>query len=57
MLDRIFDLVKINNTITNFSEEMKKIYIKYLLNEFGVIFDITNEDKDILNTIRRLHQL
>lgn len=38
MFDRIFDLFKINNTITNFSEEMKKIYNGYFLNDFGPIF-------------------
>lgn len=112
MFDRIFDLTKINNTITNFSEEIKKIYNRYLLHDFGpfftyhsnriegtnitltlndtknilnntynfdgvvdvnkkreiketinhqnafkFVFDNINEDKDILDIIRKLHQI
>lgn len=38
MLDRIFDLAKINNKITNFSIELKEQYYKYLIEEFGILF-------------------
>ena len=38
MLDRIFDLNKIQNTINNFSDAAKKEYYDYLINEFGVLF-------------------
>ena len=38
MLDRIFDLNKIQSTINNFSENVKKEYYDYLINEFGVLF-------------------
>jgi Fic family protein len=38
MLDRIFDLSRIQNTINNFSDEVKKAYFDYLINEFGVLF-------------------
>ena len=38
MLDRIFDLAKINTTINGFSDNMKKLYYDYLINEFGVLF-------------------
>ncbi len=38
MLDRIFDLNKIHNTIINLSNESKKEYYDYLINEFGVLF-------------------
>lgn len=38
MLDRIFDLKKINKVITNFSSEVKKQYFNYLINKFGILF-------------------
>ena len=38
MLDRIFDLAKINNKISKFSPSLKKQYYNYLINEFGVLF-------------------
>ena len=38
MLDRIFDLNKINNIINNFNSEIKQQYYDYLINEFGVLF-------------------
>ena len=38
MLDRIFDLNRINNAINSFSNEARKEYYNYLLNEFGVLF-------------------
>jgi len=38
MLDRIFDLAKINEKINNFSIDLKAKYHNYLINEFGVLF-------------------
>lgn len=38
MLDRIFDLNKIQNTINNFSDDARRAYFEYLINEFGVLF-------------------
>ena len=38
MLDRIFDLNKIQNTINNFSDTTRLEYYNYLINEFGVLF-------------------
>lgn len=38
MLDRIFDLAKIQNKITNFNDNLKKQYYDYLINEFGTLF-------------------
>lgn len=38
MLDRIFDLAKIQNKISNLSKPLKQQYYNYLINEFGVLF-------------------
>lgn len=38
MLDRIFDLAKIQNKIINFSKPLKKKYYDYLVHEFGILF-------------------
>ena len=38
MLDRIFDLNKINMTISSLSDKTKNEYYNYLINEFGVLF-------------------
>ena len=38
MLDRIFDLAKINKTIAHLSKKMRDIYYNYLINEYGVSF-------------------
>lgn len=38
MLDRIFDLAKIQNKINNFNDNLKKQYYDYLINEFGTLF-------------------
>lgn len=38
MLDRIFDLAKIQDKINSFSPELKKAYYRYLINEFGILF-------------------
>lgn len=62
MLDRIFDLAKINEKLYNFNDSLKKQYYDYLINEFGILFtfhsnriegtNITltlNDTKEILN--------
>ena len=38
MLDRIFDLDKINKAINNFNDDVRNQYYDYLINEFGVLF-------------------
>ena len=38
MLDRIFDLNKIKTVIKNLSDNTRKEYYDYLINEFGVLF-------------------
>lgn len=38
MLDRIFDLAKIQNKIANLNDNLKKQYYDYLINEFGTLF-------------------
>lgn len=62
MLDRIFDLAKIQNKISSFSKPIKKEYYSYLINHFGVLFTFhsnriegtnntltLNDTKEILN--------
>ena len=62
MLDRIFDLAKIQNKIASFSEPLKKQYYNYLIDEFGTLFTFhsnriegtnmtltLNDTKEILN--------
>lgn len=62
MLDRIFDLSKIQDKISHFSEPLKKQYYNYLISEFGVLFTFhsnriegtnmtltLNDTKEILN--------
>ena len=46
MLDRIFDLNKIQTTINNFKDNIKKEYYNYLINEFGALF--TFQSRSIL---------
>lgn len=55
MLDRIFDLAKINNTINNFSDNMKKLYHDYLVNEFGVLFTYHSNRIEGANTTLTLN--
>ncbi len=38
MLDRIFDLARIQNKVSSFNDNIKRQYYDYLLNEFGVLF-------------------
>ena len=62
MLDRIFDLAKIQSKIASFSEPLKKQYYDYLIHGFGVLFTFhsnriegtnmtltLNDTKEILN--------
>ena len=62
MLERIFDLTKIQNKISNFSKTVKKEYYNYLTNHFGVLFTFhsnriegtnntlsLNDTKEVLN--------
>lgn len=62
MLNRIFDLAKINRKISNFSPNIKEQYYNYLINEFGILFTFhsnriegtnntltLNDTKEILN--------
>lgn len=52
MLDRILDLAKINTTINEFSDNMKKLYYDYLINEFGVLFTYhSNRIEDVNTTL------
>lgn len=55
MLDRIFDLNKIQNTIMNFNEETKKQYYDYLVNEFGVLFTFHSNRIEGTNTTLTLN--
>lgn len=50
MLDRIFDLGKINEKITSFSPKLKKAYYDYLINEFGVLFTYHSNKIEGTNT-------
>lgn len=55
MLDRIFDLNKIQNTVNNFNEETKKEYYNYLINEFGVLFTFHSNRIEGTNTTLTLN--
>lgn len=55
MLDRIFDLNKIQNKITNFNIETKKEYQKHLINEFGVLFTFHSNRIEGTNTTLTLN--
>lgn len=55
MLDRIFDLNKINNTINNFKDNTKKEYYDYLINEFGVLFTYHSNRIEGTNTTLTLN--
>lgn len=70
MLDRIFDLAKIQTKIANFSPTLRKQYYEYLINNFGVLFtfhsnriegtNITltlNDTKEILNNNYDLNKI
>lgn len=55
MLDRIFDLNKIQNKIIRFSNESKKEYYDYLINEFGVLFTFHSNRIEGTNTTLTLN--
>ena len=55
MLDRIFDLAKINNTIAHFSKKMRDLYYNYLINEFGVSFTYHSNRIEGVNTTLTLN--
>lgn len=55
MLDRIFDLDKINRKINSFNEMIKKQYFNYLINEFGVLFSFHSNRIEGTNTTLTLN--
>lgn len=55
MLDRIFDLNKIQSSIGNFSDSVKKEYYDYLINEFGVLFTFHSNRIEGANTTLTLN--
>lgn len=55
MLDRIFDLNKIQTAINNFSDNAKKEYYDYLINEFGVLFTFHSNRIEGTNTTLTLN--
>jgi len=55
MLNRIFDLNKIQNIINNYSESVKKEYYEYLINEFGVLFTYHSNRIEGVNTTLTLN--
>ena len=55
MLDRIFDLNKIHNTINNFSDSLKEEYYNYLINEFGVLFTFHSNHIEGVNSTLTLN--
>ena len=50
MLDRIFDLNIIRNKIIGFSDQAKKEYYDYLVNEFGILFTFNSNRIEGTNT-------
>lgn len=55
MLDRIFDLAKIQNKISGFSDSLKKSYYNYLINEFGILFTFHSNRIEGTNTTLTLN--
>jgi Fic family protein len=55
MLDRIFDLAKIQSKISNFNEPLKKAYYDYLINEFGILFTYHSNRIEGTNTTLTLN--
>jgi len=55
MLNRIFDLNKIQNVINNYSESAKCEYYQYLINEFGVLFTYHSNRIEGVNTTLTLN--
>lgn len=56
MLDRIFDLVKIQNKISGLNEPLKKAYYNYLINEFGILFTYHSNRIEGTNTTLTLNE-
>ena len=56
MLDRIFDLAKIQNKISGFNEPLKKAYYNYLINEFGILFTYHSNRIEGTNTTLTLNE-
>ena len=48
MLDRIFDLNKIHNTINNFSDSLKEEYYNYLI--FIMLLDVVCSECSLIRT-------
>lgn len=55
MLNRIFDLNKIQSVINNYSDSVRKEYYNYLINEFGVLFTYHSNRIEGVNTTLTLN--
>lgn len=55
MLNRIFDLSKINEEITHFSDSLRHQYYEYLINEFGILFTFHSNRIEGTNTTLTLN--
>ena len=55
MLDRIFDLAKIQNKISNFNDLVKQQYFDYLLTDFGALFTFHSNRIEGTNTTLTLN--
>lgn len=56
MLDRIFDLAKIQKKISGLNEPLKKAYYNYLINEFGILFTYHSNRIEGTNTTLTLNE-
>ena len=57
MLDRIFDLTKIQNKISNFTPNVKIQYYEYLIHEFGSLFTFHSNRIEGTNTTLTLKEI
>lgn len=70
MLNRIFDLARIQNKISKFNDNLKKQYYDYLINNFGILFTYhsnriegtnntltLNDTKEILNNTFNINSI
>ena len=55
MLDRIFDLNKINTIINGFNTKTKEKYFDYLINEFGILFTYHSNRIELVNNTLTLN--
>lgn len=55
MLDRIFDLAKIQNKLNNLNPSARKEYYNYLINEFGILFTFHSNRIEGTNTTLTLN--